>query len=327
MRDEVPTQPLREGQRSAAKEGARRLNMVATTHPRPTTADGPSGEERRFTAKKAAQLGYGLAALAIWIGWLVTRETPLVDSLNGIGYWLGILGASLMAILLLYPVRKKVRFMRHLGATRHWFRIHMIFGVLGPVLILYHANFQLGSLNSNVALFCTLLVAISGLVGRYLHAKIHSDLDGHRTTLRDLTEKARVTAEQRARALALVPDLLPRLTVFDAHVLQPPQGFLASLALPTKLAIQTRIEAVRLGSLIRRQLRAQAKKSPVIAAQHGRLTAAMNRFVKEHLRRVRRVAELHSYERMFGLWHLFHLPFFYMLVVTAIFHVIAVHMY
>ena len=38
-------------------------------------------------------------------------------------------------------------------------------------------------------------------------------------------------------------------------------------------------------------------------------------------------AFLNSYERLFGLWHVFHLPFFYMLVVTAIVHVVAVHMY
>jgi hypothetical protein len=78
---------------------------------------------------------------------------------------------------------------------------------------------------------------------------------------------------------------------------------------------------------VRRQLRAQARKSPIVAAQRKRLEKAMVRFVKEHLRRVRRVAELNSYERLFGLWHVFHLPFFYMLVVTAIVHVIAVHMY
>jgi hypothetical protein len=302
--------------------------MVATT-----TNIRPSGSEREaddrggFTARKAAQLGYALAALALWIGWLVTREARLFDPLNGAGYWLGIVGASLMAILLLYPVRKKLRFMRHFGATRHWFRIHMIFGVLGPVLILFHANFHLGSFNSNVALFCTLLVAVSGLVGRYIHAKIHSDLDGHRTTLRELAEKARLTTEQRARASALVPGLLERLTAFDAIVLQPPQGLLAAVLLPPKLAFLTRVERVRLAFVVRRQLSAQAAKSPVIAAQRKRLRATLNRFIGEHLRRVRRVAELNSYERMFGLWHLFHLPFFYMLVVTAIFHVIAVHMY
>jgi hypothetical protein len=45
------------------------------------------------------------------------------------------------------------------------------------------------------------------------------------------------------------------------------------------------------------------------------------------LRQIRRVAELGSYERLFSLWHVFHLPFFYILVVTALVHVLAVHMY
>ena len=277
--------------------------------------------------RKAAQLGYGVAALAVWFGWLATRKIELFDPLNGVGYWLGIVGAGLMAILLLYPVRKKMRFMRFFGPTRHWFRIHMVFGVLGPILILYHSNFALGSLNSNVALICTLLVAVSGLVGRYIHAKIHTDLDGHRTTLRELTDKARVTPEQSARASVLVPQLLERLTAFDAAVLQPPQSLGAALLLPPKLAFSTRVEGFRLARLVRKQLRIQARKSPVIRAERRRLQKVMIRFTREHLRRVRRVAELNSYERMFGLWHLFHLPFFYMLVVTAIVHVVAVHMY
>jgi hypothetical protein len=280
-----------------------------------------------LTGRKAARLGYGLAALAVIAGWLLNREARLVDPLEGIGYWLGIVGASLMAVLLLYPVRKKFRFLAFLGATRHWFRMHMVFGVLGPILILYHSNFELGSLNSNFALLCTLLVAVSGLVGRYIHAKVHSDLDGHRTTLRELTERARVTAEQRAHIAALVPQLLERMTAFDTAVLQPPQSLASAVLLPPKLACVTRLEAFRLNALVRRQLRAQARKSTIVAAQRKRLEKALVRFVREHLRRVRRVAELNSYERLFGLWHVFHLPFFYMLVVTAIVHVVAVHMY
>jgi len=77
----------------------------------------------------------------------------------------------------------------------------------------------------------------------------------------------------------------------------------------------------------RGQLRAQARRSAVIRAERRRLQRAVARFVREHLRRVRRVAELGSYERMFSVWHVFHLPFFYMLVVAALIHVLAVHMY
>lgn len=287
----------------------------------------PSNRHRSWWRRHAAALGYGLSALAIWIGWLLNRSATLVEPEHGVGYWLGIAGASLMGILLLYPVRKKFRFMRLFGATRHWFRMHMIFGVLGPVLILYHCNFELGSLNSNVALFCTLLVATSGLVGRYLYARIHIDLDGHRATLRDLAQRARLTAEQKNRASAIVPQLLERMTVFDELVLTPPESFVATVALPLRLAVRTRLQYLLLVWFARKQLRLKARKSRIIKAQRSRLQRAINAFIREHLRRVRRVAELGSYERLFSLWHVFHLPFFYMLVVTAILHVVAVHMY
>ena len=54
---------------------------------------------------------------------------------------------------------------------------------------------------------------------------------------------------------------------------------------------------------------------------------ASTAFVTEHLRRVRRVAAFAAYERLFSLWHKVHLPFFYLLLITAIVHVIAVHVY
>lgn len=277
--------------------------------------------------RHAAALGYVIAAIAVWLGWLLTRSRSLVEPDQGLGYWLGIAGASLMATLLLYPLRKRLRLMRMLGATRHWFRMHMVLGVVGPVLILYHCNFQFGSLNSNVALICTLLVAGSGLIGRYIYAKIHVDLDGHRATLRELTARAQISAEEKTWASAFAPQLLERLTAFDDLVLAPPSSLAASLSLPLKLSLQTRWRYAGLIWLTRRQLLIQARKSAVIRAERKRLQRVMNRFIGQHLRRVRRVAEYASYERLFSLWHVFHLPFFYMLVLTALLHVLAVHMY
>ncbi|HEY7672827.1 MAG TPA: hypothetical protein VIC71_11460 [Gammaproteobacteria bacterium] len=290
----------------------------------PAAADADASS---WAVRNGALLGYAAAALALLAGWAINRNAELVNPEHGIGYWLGIVGASLMGILLLYPVRKRVRFMRFFGATRHWFRLHMILGVLGPVLILYHCNFTPGSLNSNVALICTLLVAASGILGRYLYTKVHVDLDGHKATLRELGEKARLTAAQQMRTAVLVPQLIERMTAFDSLVLTPPASFAATVALPFRLALQTRWESLRLTWFARRQLKAQARKSAVIAAQRKRLERVVNGFIQEHLRRVRRVAEFGSYERLFALWHVFHLPFFYMLVITALIHVLAVHMY
>lgn len=290
-------------------------------------ARAPSRLRQVLQKLDAATVGYAIAAGAIAFGWLLTRNTILFDPLNGTGYWLGVVGASLMAVLLLYPVRKRVRLLRHLGATRHWFQMHMILGVVGPILILYHCNFQLGSLNSSIALYCTLLVAGSGLIGRYIYRHLYSGLDGHRIELQELIAEAKVDSNERMHMSALVPDLLERMRAYDSRVLKPQQSLLRSLVLPLKLAISTRIASVRLSRYAQRQIAVRAMQSDVIADQWQRLDKAASQFVHAHLRRVRRVAELQSYERLFALWHVFHLPFFYLMVLTALVHVLAVHMY
>jgi hypothetical protein len=76
---------------------------VSVSRSRPATGRaavaGPAG------SPDAARLGYAIAALTVLAGWVVTRYVTLVDPVEGLGYWLGIVGASLMTLLLLYPIR------------------------------------------------------------------------------------------------------------------------------------------------------------------------------------------------------------------------------
>src|SRR3974377_7409 len=88
---------------------------------------------------------------------------------RGLGYWLGITGGSMMLLLLLYSARKRVRWLSWMGSIPLWFDIHMTLGVVGPVLVLFHSNFRLGATNSNVALVCMIVVACSGVGGRYIY--------------------------------------------------------------------------------------------------------------------------------------------------------------
>jgi hypothetical protein len=41
----------------------------------------------------------------------------------------------------------------------------------------------------------------------------------------------------------------------------------------------------------------------------------------------RRVAEHHFYMKLFSYWHVAHVPFFIMLLVAGVVHVISVHVY
>jgi len=203
----------------------------------------------------------------------------------------------------------------------------MILGVIAPALVLYHCNFQLGSLNSRVALFSTLVVAISGLVGRYLYAKIHVGLYGRRKNLEQLVERTRASAKQRTFSSAFVPALLERMSRIDEKVLKPPDGLLASTVLPFSFMLKTRWARFTLTRFARQQIRAQAEKSTRVAAERQQIEGVISKFIAEHLKRVRRVATFHLFERLFSLWHVFNLPFFFILVLAVIAHVVAVHMY
>ena len=66
-------------------------------------------------SRYGALAGYAIAALAVWVGWL-GRDQRNIHAEYGLGYALGILGGSLMLILLLYSFRKRVRWLARFGA-------------------------------------------------------------------------------------------------------------------------------------------------------------------------------------------------------------------
>ncbi len=280
----------------------------------------------RLYRRLQAPFGFGLAALAVVVGWLGS-DTRSLSADSGLGYFLGVVAVSCMTILLIYPLRKRIRWLRFLGRVKDWFRTHMIMGVLGPLAALYHCNFSLGSLNSRIALFSALLVAGSGLVGRFLYSKIHHGLYGRKATLKELLAAVKLTAPQGGHVASFIPELMQRIAQFDRMVLVPPQGLLESVMLPMRLSLQTRRAGWCLCRFVHNRLLAEATQSTLVAAHRSHLERATKRYIKAHLRHVRRVAEFTAYERLFALWHVVHLPFFYLLVVSTIVHVAAVHLY
>lgn len=108
-----------------------------------------------------------IAATTLLIGWIISAY-KIIDPHAGLGYLLGWTGASLMLLLFTYSIHKRFTWAKRIGKTTEWFNIHQLLGIFGPITILYHSNYSLGSPNSNVALFSMLTVAASGVVGRYL---------------------------------------------------------------------------------------------------------------------------------------------------------------
>ena len=58
-----------------------------------------------------------------------------------------------------------------------------------------------------------------------------------------------------------------------------------------------------------------------------RRLAAAGAMISTYLEAARHAAQFSAYERLFSLWHILHVPFVFMLVISGVVHVIAVHMY
>jgi hypothetical protein len=101
-------------------------------------------------------LTVAMSAVTLVVAWS-RRDTGDLTAETGWGYALGIVGGLILLTLLIYPMRKRLPMLRRIGTIPYWFRLHMLMGVFGPVLIVVHSNFNLGSLNSGEALFAMLV--------------------------------------------------------------------------------------------------------------------------------------------------------------------------
>jgi hypothetical protein len=275
---------------------------------------------RRRTRASLVAIAIAFAGLggAAWLAAYGKGYAPGSD----LTYGLGLVGGSMLLVLLLYPLRKRLPFLQRLGALKHWFRVHMACGICGPVLIVLHSGFHVGSLNALVALSCMILVATSGLVGRFIYRRIHRGLYGRRTTQREAEEAL-------ARDLAALSPQVRDVPAVKMEI----ERFGEAAAHHPRTAVARTVHFIALGSRrrrARRRVRHAIAASAIGHAHDAGARARLDRLVAtadEALLALQRTAQFAAYERLFALWHVLHVPFVYMLGISAVVHVVAVHAY
>ncbi|MFA5951062.1 MAG: pyridine nucleotide-disulfide oxidoreductase [Hyphomicrobium sp.] len=303
---------------------------VATTTVFERTASLKPAHLRHYTTRLLDRLvpltfaAITISALAL--GWSA-REEQHITPKDGLGYWLGIAGAVLMLMLLLYPLRKRFKSLRRLGSVKVWFRAHMLFGIIGPTLILFHANFSLGSLNATVATIVMLIVVASGVIGRYLHGRVHLGLYGRRAEAHDLLNDLSAIKAALSDDIGADQSFMSEVAALERFLPDPECGVLASAWAMIAVGSRTRRANRRLLRRAKEVLSADARASRwTWREKRARLAA-----VREHLQLWRsavvKTSTFAVYARALSLWHLLHLPLFLLLIITAVLHVVAVHLY
>ncbi len=157
--------------------------------------------------------------LASWLGFPFHQSPRFAGSLWG-GV-LGVLGAALMLVPLAYLIVKRNKQLKQ-RVTRHipmrvllaW---HIYAGVLGPILIIAHSGHKYESALGIVLVGMTLVVVVSGFVGRYLMNHFSQEIREKKAILATLE----TSFQQAASELAQRPQ--------QVAMLQPYSGFFGRL--------------------------------------------------------------------------------------------------
>jgi hypothetical protein len=305
--------------------------MMPTRTPQPTrSAQTGVSDHASLTRKPFRFVTWNKAFALAVIGLLVLgwnwRDEYLYTAEEGLGYSFGILGASCMLLLLMYPLKKRRSRLPLLFSTKTWFKIHMTLGIVGPLLILFHCNFSLGAINSNITLTAMGLMVLSGLIGRFIYSHIHYSLFGKKMAIQELFKERQSMHEQLDRDGLPDSILLNDLYAYEKEVLAR-RGLRGNLINAIVLGTTSSWRYHRLVGKLKTLAQSKDQLQGMTSRERKAYYLSTKRHIKSYIQTIKRIATLAFYERLFGWWHILHVPIFFMLVLTAIAHVYAVHTY
>jgi len=306
---------------------------VETTLRRASSSRVPEAQRGEALHRALIWLGIALAAgLILYLTFTGARYytlsleerpfSPLHSRLRPsgtVGLRLGFLSLGMFVILFLYPLRKRSKRWSSIGSTRRWLNFHILFGIATPLVVTFHTSFKCRGL-AGLAYWTMMAVAVSGLVGRYVYAKIPRSLFAVKLTMDELAaQTADLASRLEGQNHFRQSDLAPLLNV-------PGAAEIRQLSLFGALWIMLCKDLARpfLVSRLRRRglggLQKIATLGGLLPSHHRDLESIVSNARRLSRQRVS-VAFLDRTERVFHLWHVVHRPFSFSFVSLLAVHI------
>ena len=242
-----------------------------------------------------------LIVVVVTILYILAAQGGLPRPSGFLGHSLGIMGFSLMICAeTLYSLRKRSSVLR--GRTSVWLQVHIVMGIVGPYLVLLHSAGRFQGV-AGLVMLMTVLVVISGFVGRYIYTAVPRTHDGAVLAVRALEDELnRDAAELQELGLnRLKPEALAEATA------RPPHGWPLIFARPW-LARRQRSRIRRALKSFREVDQNQAKRIENVLMDRYQLLIM--------------VQSLPLTRRMMAIWHMVHVPMGVAMFTLAVFHVV-----
>ena len=270
---------------------------------------------------------YHLALSTIWClvaGYFLIRglpyyqlpltERPYADTYEiftpagTIGLSLGVTGTLMILVGVVgYGIRKRVRRLSRKGLLRHWLSFHIFLCSLGPFLIMLHTSFKVGGLVS-ISFWCMVLVVLSGIIGRYVYARIPRSLEGKFKTLDQLKEEQSTIVRTLAQQSKSDPE--PLLDLLSQVQTEPNPGFWKAFGLALQFDVKQHIRRRKISRMLREL---QVDRS---------LQRQLMSLLLKHVQTEHQMVLLLPFARLFRYWHAFHLPLTIVMFVIVLVHVL-----
>jgi hypothetical protein len=273
------------------------------------------------TGLSLIQLAYGLNYyLLSQAQRALSPKHELLKPSGLIGLHVGMVAFAMFLIVYLYAVRKIWPWLGRQGSARHWLDFHVLLGITAPILVTFHSAFKFSGL-AGVAFWLMVIVAISGIVGRYIYAQIPRSLGFAEVSLKEANEQSERLAEQ-LKGLGILSarevDSLVRLPN-----LQQSENMSLLSALWKMMVFDIEFP-IRIMRLRQKMLWSHRKTMSLVGlrrTENAKLEAAVA-MAREQVLLTKKILFLSKTHKMLHLWHLIHRPFSYSFALLASIHVI-----
>jgi hypothetical protein len=231
-----------------------------------------------------------------------------------VGHSFGWIGAGLMLLgVTLYSGRKRLGTMRGRGPMRTWLNFHIYLCLTGPFLVALHTAGKLRGLGV-YSFWSMVVVAASGIVGRWLYQQFPRTIRGDAMTLAEIRSEQAELRERLQTEFGLAPSLLKAVdAVAERSAGRLRGGAIAGLLALPMLFVDDLLRPLRLAKLRRRLLRQRRRAR--------RETQALLALIRRQVSIAKRVAFFDTFRSVFTYWHVIHLVFFAAMLALLVLHV------
>jgi hypothetical protein len=216
------------------------------------------------------------------------------------GHGLGIVGTLMILIgVVMYIARKRYNLILRNIRLKYLLEFHIFLCTLGPILILFHTAFKFNGIVS-VSFWSMVVVVASGVIGRFVYVQIPHTVDGRELSLNEV-KGMKAELEEALNKTEMDSETKQMILDFTSDERTGQTSYLSQYFANRKML-----------GLISRRL-----KHTVDTAQR----ATIMEVVKEEISLSYKLRRLQTMKKLFGYWHVAHLPFALIMLIVLIIHV------